>query len=259
MLREREQLIDERDARLRELQDELDGQQRDHGAALERANSQLAAAIVRAGGAERPLAEPPQLAPAPDHESAPVTSAAAAPERESQQRIAALEAQLAELPAAAGLLQGQLQGEQRVHQTLRAELGAAELQLHAAESQLQQSHARIAELQVPAGAYAPPAPASQRLLVRAEGDSGIVHVLGKRTTIGRIPANDLRIDADSISRHHAVVLVTDSSTVVEDLNSTNGVFVNDVRVTRHALRNGDLLTIGKTSFRYVLKPEIAQA
>ena len=92
MLREREQLIDERDARLRELQDDLNGQQRDHGAALERANSQLAAAIVRAGGAERPLAEPPQLAPAPDHESAPLTSAAAALERESQQRIAVLEA-----------------------------------------------------------------------------------------------------------------------------------------------------------------------
>ena len=118
---------------------------------------------------------------------------------------------------------------------------------------------RLRELQTPVDVHAPPAPARQRLLVRAEGDTGIVHVLGKRTTIGRIPANDLCIDADCISRHHAVVLVTDSSTVVEDLNSTNGVFVNDVRVTRHALRDGDLLTIGKTSFRYVLKPETAQA
>ncbi len=101
----------------------------------------------------------------------------------------------------------------------------------------------------------PPLPAGQRLLVRTEGDSGIVHVLGRRTTIGRTPDNDLSIDAESISRHHAVVLATDTSTVVEDLNSTNGVFVNDVRVTRHELRAGDVLTIGKASFRYVLKPD----
>ncbi len=99
----------------------------------------------------------------------------------------------------------------------------------------------------------------QRLLVRTEGDAGIVHVLGRRTTIGRISANDLSIDADFISRHHAVVLVTDTETVVEDLNSTNGVFVNNVRVARHPLHEGDLLTIGKTNFRYVFKPEIEPA
>ncbi len=87
--------------------------------------------------------------------------------------------------------------------------------------------------------------------MRTVGDTGIVHVLGRRTTIGRIPSNDLCIDTEFVSRHHAVVLVTDSGTVVEDLNSTNGVFVNDVRVTRQELREGDVLTIGTTSFRYV--------
>jgi chromosome segregation ATPase len=257
MLRDREQLIDERDAKLRELHDELEGQQRDHGAALERANTQLAAAIARAGGADRPLADQPQRAPAPDTESAPVTPAATAPDGESQRRIAALEARLTDLQEAQIILQEQLQGAQQANEALRADLGEAELQLHAAESEWQQTHAEIAESQAPAVADAPPARALQRLLVRAEGDAGIVHVLGKRTTIGRIPANDLCIDADFISRHHAVVLVTDSSTVVEDLNSTNGVFVNEVRVTRHALRDGDLLTIGKTSFRYLVKPETA--
>jgi hypothetical protein len=93
-----------------------------------------------------------------------------------------------------------------------------------------------------------------RLLVRTEGDTGIVHVLGRRTTIGRTPDNDLRIDADFISRHHAVVLVSAGGTIVEDLNSTNGVFVNNVRVARRQLAEGDLVTIGKTGFRYILKP-----
>jgi chromosome segregation ATPase len=238
MLREREEMLDERDARLRALQDELDSQRRDHGAALERANGQLAAAIGRAGSAE-PAAAAPASRPA---------------DADAQRRNGVLEAELAELHATVRALQEQLRGEQGANQALRADLKAAELRLHEADSDLRQSNARRDQLEAEAEALAPPLPTGQRLLVRTSGDAGIVHVLGRRTTIGRIPANDLCIDADFISRHHAVVLVTDTGTVVEDLNSTNGVFVNDVRVTRHELLEGDLLTIGKTSFRYVLKP-----
>ena len=137
-------------------------------------------------------------------------------------------------------LQEQLRAEQLANEVLRADLAAAAPQRHDA-------------------ADSAPLPKGERLLVRTDGEAGIVHVLGPRTTIGRIPANDLCIDADMISRHHALVLVTASSTVVEDLNSTNGVFVNGVRTTRHELREGDLLTLGKTSFRYVLKPDVDPA
>jgi chromosome segregation ATPase len=93
-----------------------------------------------------------------------------------------------------------------------------------------------------------------RLLVRTEGDSGIVHVLSRRTTIGRTPDNDLQIEADYISRHHAVLLSSATGMILEDLNSTNGVYVNGRRVTRTTLNDGDLVTIGRTGFRYVLKP-----
>ncbi len=93
-----------------------------------------------------------------------------------------------------------------------------------------------------------------RLLVRTEGDTGIVHVLGRHTTIGRTPDNDVQIEADYISRHHAVMLLTADGTVVEDLDSTNGVYVNGKRVSRAALNEGDLLTIGRSAFRYVHKP-----
>jgi hypothetical protein len=92
-----------------------------------------------------------------------------------------------------------------------------------------------------------------RMLVRTDGDAGIVHVLGRRTTIGRTPDNDLRINAEWISRHHAVVLQTTDGTVVEDLNSTNGVLVNGMRVARRQLEPGDLVTFGKSGFRYLVK------
>jgi len=90
--------------------------------------------------------------------------------------------------------------------------------------------------------------------VRTEGDTGIVHVLGRRTSIGRTADNDMRVEADFISRHHAVVLATTTGTVIEDLHSTNGVFVNGVRVTRQKLSEGDLVMIGRTEFRYVTRP-----
>ena len=75
-----------------------------------------------------------------------------------------------------------------------------------------------------------------RLLIRTDGDTEVVHVLGRKTTIGRTPDNDLQIDAKFISRHHAVILAGPNYTIIEDLNSTNGVLVNNRRVTRHTLQ-----------------------
>jgi chromosome segregation ATPase len=92
-----------------------------------------------------------------------------------------------------------------------------------------------------------------RMLVRTQGETGIVQLLGRRTTIGRTPDNDIRIDAEFISRHHAVVLLYGSKTVIEDLNSTNGTFVNAERVNRRTLKEGDIVTLGKSEFRYVIR------
>jgi len=101
---------------------------------------------------------------------------------------------------------------------------------------------------------ADPAPeGATRLLVRATGESEVVHVLGRRTTVGRTPDNDLQIDATYISRHHAVILAGPIHTIVEDLNSTNGVRVNGRRVTRHPLKDGDVVLIGKTRFRFAVR------
>jgi chromosome segregation ATPase len=251
MLRDREEMLDERDSRLRTLQDELERQRRDHHAALERANAQLAAALTTNGLPERHFGQPMPGTLSPESEPPAAALASPAADVEAQQRIGALETQLAEIQGNVHALQEQLQDAQASNQTLRSDLAAAELQLQEAGSDLRHSNERVTQLE--AEADAPPLPAGERLLVRTVGDTGIVHVLGRRTTVGRVPSNDVCIDTELVSRHHAVVLVTDTGAVVEDLNSTNGVLVNDVRVTRQELREGDVLTFGTTSFRYVVK------
>ncbi len=106
------------------------------------------------------------------------------------------------------------------------------------------------------GARAGPDPVPDgglRLLVRSEDGREIVHLLGRKTRIGRTPDNDLQIDANYVSRHHAVVLAGPVHTIIEDLSSTNGVQVNGRRVIRHALKDGDAVLIGRAQFRFVVR------
>ena len=90
-------------------------------------------------------------------------------------------------------------------------------------------------------------------LVRLDGDQHTAYPLARRTRIGRTPGCELQIDSQSVSRNHAVLLKGSRALIVEDLNSTNGVLVNGRKVSRHALSDGDVLTIGETQFRCVLK------
>jgi predicted nucleic acid-binding Zn-ribbon protein len=89
-----------------------------------------------------------------------------------------------------------------------------------------------------------------RVLLRFENGVELTHQLGRRTSIGRTPDNDIPIDTTWISRHHAVLLANAESCVIEDLNSTNGVLVNGRRINRQMLHDGDMVTLGKTEFRY---------
>jgi chromosome segregation ATPase len=94
-----------------------------------------------------------------------------------------------------------------------------------------------------------------RLFIRVgEGGSEVVHMLGRKTTIGRTPDNDLSIDAKFISRHHAVILAGPTHTIIEDLKSTNGVLVNGRRITRQTLKDGDIVLVGKAQFRFAVRP-----
>jgi general secretion pathway protein A len=106
---------------------------------------------------------------------------------------------------------------------------------------------------------APPRPASAdgrpalaRLLVATDGRTvqEIPLRLG-RVIVGRTPDNDLHIDSRFISRHHCQIITTQHTCVIEDLNSTNGIFVKSNRVRRHHLNDGDVVLVGKHELIYV--------
>lgn len=69
-------------------------------------------------------------------------------------------------------------------------------------------------------------------------------------TIGRKDDNDIQIENLAVSGHHAKLLTIFEDTFLEDLNSTNGTFVNGKPVQKHALQNGDIVVIGKHELRY---------
>jgi chromosome segregation ATPase len=92
-----------------------------------------------------------------------------------------------------------------------------------------------------------------RLLIYSEDGREIAHVLGRKTSIGRTPDNDLQIEAKWVSRHHCVILVGPVSAIIEDLNSTNGVVVNGRRVVRHTLSDGDQIAIGRAHYRFAVR------
>jgi general secretion pathway protein A len=71
-----------------------------------------------------------------------------------------------------------------------------------------------------------------------------------RFIIGRTPDNDLQIDSKYISRHHAQIITAAGSSVLEDLNSTNGIYVRAKRVRRRMLNDGDVVQIGQHEIMY---------
>jgi chromosome segregation ATPase len=99
-----------------------------------------------------------------------------------------------------------------------------------------------------------PAPdGAVRLLIHMDGEREVVHVLGRKTSIGRTPDNDLQLDTKFVSRHHAVILAGPVHTIIEDLNSTNGVLINGRRIVRHTLSEGDTIAIGRTQYRFAVR------
>ncbi len=68
---------------------------------------------------------------------------------------------------------------------------------------------------------------------------------GAVKTVGRAPRADFIVDAALVSRLHCRLTASDGSLEVEDLLSTNGTFVNDKRIKKARLTNGDRLRVGR--------------
>jgi hypothetical protein len=73
----------------------------------------------------------------------------------------------------------------------------------------------------------------------------------ERYTIGRLPDNDIRIDSPAVSGHHSLVINILSDSFLEDLNSTNGTYVNGKLIRKHALTHGDVVTVGHHQLRFI--------
>lgn len=76
-------------------------------------------------------------------------------------------------------------------------------------------------------------------------------LLKERTTVGRRPFNDIVIDNLAVSGQHMALLMTSTEVWVEDLNSTNGTYVNGKVARKQALKDGDLLEVGKYKIKFV--------
>ena len=102
----------------------------------------------------------------------------------------------------------------------------------------------------------PPRPARPvgRLVVveSPELEAGSSLEIGRELLAGRDGSSDVRLPADGYaSGRHARFVRGEETDVVEDLNSTNGTFVNGDRlVGARPLRDGDLITLGQTQLRY---------
>ena len=76
-----------------------------------------------------------------------------------------------------------------------------------------------------------------------------------RMIIGRTGDNDIQINSEYVSRHHAQVITSARGTAVEDLNSTNGIYVNSQRVKKRKLRHGDEIEIGTHFLQYFVEED----
>ncbi len=73
----------------------------------------------------------------------------------------------------------------------------------------------------------------------------------ERFTIGRKPENEIPIDNLAVSGKHAMIITILDDSFLEDLGSTNGTYVNGKLVKKHALKDGDVIAIGKHELKYI--------
>src|SRR3974390_3144302 len=91
-----------------------------------------------------------------------------------------------------------------------------------------------------------------RLILSLDGAVLAEYNMNKeRYTIGRLPDNDIRIDNPAVSGHHSLIINILNDSFLEDLNSTNGTYVNGKLIKKHAMQHGDVITVGHHQLRFV--------
>src|SRR3981189_435360 len=99
-----------------------------------------------------------------------------------------------------------------------------------------------------------------RLILSLDGQVMAEYNMNKeRYTIGRLPDNDIRIDNPAVSGHHSLIINILNDSFLEDLNSTNGTYVNGKLIKKHAMQHGDVITVGHHQLRFVDSQEAGEA
>ena len=95
------------------------------------------------------------------------------------------------------------------------------------------------------------------VLTQAGGLDRRYQVTEKGLVIGRAPDTDITLDDQLVSRRHAELTLSGDTVQVEDLDSRNGLLINDEPQKKGVLREGDTLQVGETVFRLVRYAENA--
>ena len=161
--------------------------------------------------------------------------------------LAALRAEVKRLAHDYEMLQRQAQVREARLDTLRTELTSTRMQLREATR-----HQPRPDIPAEATTVALETPAATPQLIPIDEPHSPVALSRDIVTIGRTRNNDVCLQSSGVSRDHARLLVAPGGVTLIDASSTNGCFVNDVRVKRHRLRDGDLVRIGDCSFRFAL-------
>jgi len=80
-----------------------------------------------------------------------------------------------------------------------------------------------------------------------------VQITKDKTTLGRRPYNDIVIDNLAVSGEHAVLQMVGADVFIEDLNSTNGTYINGKAIKKQLLANNDIVEVGKYKIKFLLE------
>ena len=164
----------------------------------------------------------------------------------SEPEIAALKQQIEELRGEKSLLASELELKSNLVEIYKREISDLRgLALHAKSSPTTPAPSLVDRDDAPAEN------GKLRFLVADDEASSRYLIRTGRMSLGSSADNDIQLNSTFISRHHAQIISGAEDCILGDLSSTNGTYVNSNRIKRHALREGDAITIGKHRFKFV--------
>lgn len=147
-------------------------------------------------------------------------------------------------PESSAALRQRLQEKEKQLRTLQRELRLRDERISQLERLSAEGHDKVHRIQSEQIV-------AMGLVLESVKEPGVSHRISRITTaIGRAGNNDIVLNASSVSRFHARIVVASDSTYLIDLQSSNGCVVNGERIARQMINSGDIVTFGEVQFRF---------